>query len=212
MTNQQRQLQEKKLVIATSNTGKLREFSDFFSPWGIEAISVAEAAHAQGQLWQAPEETGKDFRDNARIKAHSAACLTGLPALADDSGLVIHALDGEPGLYSARWAGPQRDYQQAMERILNALKDQADRTAAFMCALALVWPDGYQQDFQGHIDGHIAYEARGQQGFGYDPIFIAQGHTRTFAEMNPESKASLSHRNLALIHMARCCMVTASLS
>ena len=181
-----------RLVIATHNAGKLREFQALLAPYGKEVVSSGTLGLA------APEETGVTFAENALLKARAAAQESGLLALADDSGLCVNALGGDPGLYSARWAGPDKDYAVAMQRVHDALGTREDRSAFFICVLALCWPDGHTETIQGRIDGTIATAPRGMHGHGYDPVFIPAGETRTFAEMPDEEKNAISHRGLAL--------------
>ena len=184
-----------KLVIATHNSGKLREIRDLMAPFGIECVGAAELDLPE------PEETGNTFVDNADLKAREAADLSGLPTLADDSGLSVDALHGRPGIFSARWAEDaegNRDWMRAMERVrseLEAAGPDASRDAHFVCALALAWPDdGQAESFEGKVHGTLTWPPRGDRGFGYDPIFIPAGHDRTFGEMEPEEKHAISHR------------------
>ncbi len=184
-----------KLVIATQNEGKLREITALLEPYGIECVGAAELDLPD------VEETGVSFVDNAELKARAAADLTGLPALADDSGLCVDALGGMPGIFSARWAEEcegGRDFSTAMERVWNALQacgPRASGDAHFACALAIAWPnDGQAEAFEGRVDGALVWPPRGQRGFGYDPMFVAAGHEETFGEMDPEEKHAISHR------------------
>jgi XTP/dITP diphosphohydrolase len=184
-----------KLVIATHNPGKLREIQDLLAPLGIDCVGAAELGLPE------PEEIGNTFVDNADLKARQAADLSGLPALADDSGLAVDALHGLPGIFSARWAeddAGKRDFGRAMERVwgeVEAAGDDASRDAHFACALSLAWPeDGQVESFEGRVDGTLVWPPRGQKGFGYDPMFVAAGHEETFGEMNPEAKHRISHR------------------
>ena len=179
-----------RLVIATHNNGKLGEFRNLLGNLVPEIVS----AGALGL--PSPEETGTTFVENALLKAKAAAEATGSLALADDSGLCVTALGGDPGLYSARWAQP--DAAAGMQRVLAALGDAADRSAYFICVLALYWPDGRTEIIEGRIDGTIASTPRGKGGHGYDPIFIPAGYTRTFAEMSEEEKNAISHRGQAI--------------
>lgn len=151
-----------------------------------------------------PEETGDSFRANALLKARSCAETTQRPSLADDSGLVVPALDGAPGIYSARWAGPDRDFNLAMKRVHDALGDR-DRRAYFVCALALAWPDGSAECFEGRVDGRLVWPPRGDRGFGYDPMFQPDGHAETFGEMAPEAKHAISHRARAFARLTKQC-------
>ena len=176
------------LVIASHNAGKVREIGELLAPAGVSAVSAADLGLPE------PEETADSFAGNALLKARAAAAASGRPALADDSGLTVRALDGEPGIYSARWAGPARDFALAMERVNRALGDAADRRASFVCALAVARPDGAEAVFEGTVSGHLTWPPRGSRGFGYDPIFVPDGHTLTFGEMTPEAKHAMSHR------------------
>jgi XTP/dITP diphosphohydrolase len=186
-----RKLRPGKLVIASHNAGKVREIRALLSPYGIEPVSAAELDLPE------PEETGVTFVANAELKALQAADLSGLPALADDSGLCVEALGGEPGIFSARWAGESRDFGLAMRLVednLAAKGPQAPRDAHFVCALALAWPDGHVEWFEGRVDGTLVWPPRGERGFGYDPMFVPLGHEQTFGEMDPEAKHAMSHR------------------
>lgn len=190
---------EGRVVIATHNSGKLRELRELLSPYGIEAVSAGELALPE------PEETGTSFRANARIKAQTAAAAAKLPAFADDSGLVVEALDGAPGIHSARWAGEKKDFASAMQKIENLLRERnaTDRRAHFVSALCVAWPDGDVAEFEGRVDGAIVWPPRGTAGFGYDPIFLPDGHTRTFGEMSAEEKHGLPPKGKGLSHRAR---------
>jgi len=183
-----RTLTGRRLVIASHNPGKLREIAELLSPHGIETVSARSLDLLE------PEETGQSFAENAAIKALAAATGAGLPALADDSGLVVPALGGRPGIRSARWAGPGKDFGLAMARVERELSGQRDRSAHFVCALCLAWPDGGHEIFEGRVDGQLVWPPRGRQGFGYDPIFQPQGHDMTFGEMEPRAKHAMSHR------------------
>jgi XTP/dITP diphosphohydrolase len=196
-------------VIATHNPGKLRELRDLLAPYGIDAVSAGELGLAE------PEETGASFRENARIKAVAATIASGLPAFADDSGLAVDALDGAPGIHSARWAGPDKDFAGAMKKIETMLRERnaADRRAHFVSALCVAWPDGHVEEFEGRIDGTVVWPARGTAGFGYDPIFLPFGHDRTFGEMTADEKhglppkgKGLSHRARAFLKLAEACL------
>ena len=190
-----------RLVVATHNPGKLREIRELMKPYGIEAISAAEFNLDQ------PEETGATFRDNAALKAEAAARATRIVALADDSGLCIAALGGAPGIYSARWAGGGKDFSAAMARVereLEAGSAPPPWRAAFVSVLALAWPDGALESFEGRVDGTLVFPPRGTAGFGYDPIFRPDGHDRTFGEMSAEEKHGIpADGSLALSHRAR---------
>jgi len=196
-----------RLVIASHNQGKAREIAECLAPFGIALTSAADLGLGE------PEETGATFRDNARIKAVAAARLSRLPALADDSGLAVAALDGAPGIHSARWAGPERDFGAAMDRVEQALSGKTDRRASFICALALCWPGGadsaqakgHCEIFEGRVDGHLVWPPRGDHGFGYDPMFVPGGHEVTFGEMEPARKNAISHRADALRRLVDAC-------
>ncbi|WP_265570387.1 RdgB/HAM1 family non-canonical purine NTP pyrophosphatase [Sphingomicrobium nitratireducens] len=183
-----------KLVIATHNEGKLREIRELLAPYGIDCVGAAEAGLPD------PEETGVTFVDNAELKARQAADLSGLPALADDSGLAVDALHGDPGVRSARWAEDsegKRDFGRAMEKVWNAVEDAGDdagHDAHFVCALSLAWPDGRIETFEGKVFGTLCWPPRGDQGFGYDPMFVPTGHDISFGEMDPAAKHAMSHR------------------
>jgi len=180
-----------RLVIATHNPGKLHEFAELLAPY-IPAIMSAGDLHLPE-----PEETGATFAANAVLKAKSAARVSESVALADDSGLCVVGLDNRPGIYSARWGGPDKNMALAMQRVHKELGNAADRSAYFICTLALAWPDGHTETVEGRIDGHIVWPPRGDQGHGYDPIFVARGHDRTFAEMGAAEKHAVSHRGIA---------------
>ena len=191
-----------RLVIATHNPGKLAEMRELLSPYGIGAISAGELGLAE------PDETGTTFRDNARIKAQAAAKAAKLPAFADDSGLVVDALNGDPGIYSARWAGPDKNFAGAMAMIESKLKQRcatalSERKAHFVSALCVAWPDGHVEDFEARVDGVLVWPPRGDKGFGYDPMFLPDGHERTFGEMPSEEKHGLPPRGKGLSHRAR---------
>jgi len=177
-----------RLVIASHNPGKLAEIADLLQPLGIEAVSAGALGLPE------PAETGASFAENAALKALAAAQGSGLPALADDSGLVVPALDDQPGIYSARWAGPGKDFRLAMERVERELADRGDRRAHFICVLCLAWPDGRLETFEGRVDGELVWPPRGGRGFGYDPMFRPDGHDTTFGEMEPTLKHAMSHR------------------
>ncbi len=197
-----RHLAEPRLVVATHNPGKLAEIADLLAPYGIVTLSVAGLGLAE------PEETGATFAENAAIKARAAARSSGLPALADDSGLAVAALDGAPGVHSARWAGEDRDFARAMKAVVRALDERKadNRTAAFVCALALAWPDDHLEVFEGRVEGEIVWPPRGGRGFGYDPIFLPRGHAITFGEMDPAEKHRISHRAQAFRRLVAACL------
>jgi XTP/dITP diphosphohydrolase len=191
-----------RLVIATHNPGKLAEMRYLLASYGIDAISAGELG------LQEPDETGMTFGDNARIKAQAAAVATGLPAFADDSGLAVDALDGAPGIHSARWAGPDKNFSRAMETIEEKLRERGAtgperRKAHFVSALAVAWPDGHVEDFEAKVDGVLIWPPRGDKGFGYDPMFLPDGHERTFGEMASVEKHGLPPRGQGLSHRAR---------
>ena len=189
-----------KVVIATHNAGKLREIADLLGPFGATVASAAELGLPE------PEETGATFAENALLKAHAAAKSADLPALADDSGLAVAALGGDPGIFSARWAGPERDFRLAMEKVNDALGDSADRRASFVCVLAVAWPDGAECVFEGAVDGTLIWPPRGERGFGYDPIFVPDGYAVTFGEMDPDAKHAISHRAVAFRKLIATCL------
>ena len=201
-----------RLVIATHNPGKLWEMRDLLAPYQVEAISAGEMALHE------PDETGTTFRDNARLKAEAAANATGLPAFADDSGLVVEALDGAPGIHSARWAGPNRDFAYGMEKIEEQLQARGavtpeQRKAHFISALCVAWPDGHAEEFEGRVDGTLVWPPRGRRVFGYDQMFLPDGYERTFGEMSGEEKhglpplgQGLSHRARAFLKLAEACL------
>lgn len=186
-----RKLKPGKLVIASHNPGKIREIAALLGPYGIEPISAADLDLPE------PEETGTTFIANAELKAMQAADLSGLPALADDSGLSVEALGGSPGLFSARWAGDAKDFGVAMQRVwteVEAKGPDVGHDAHFVCALAIAWPDGHVEAFEGRVDGVLVWPPRGDQGFGYDPMFQPNGHAISFGEMAPDKKHAMSHR------------------
>ncbi len=201
-----------KLVIATHNPGKLAEMSELLAPHGVEAVSANDLDLAE------PEETGNSFVANARIKAVAAAKAARLPAFADDSGLVVDALDGAPGVYSARWAGANKDFAAAMARIERLLQERgatqpSKRGAHFVSALCVAWPDGHVEEVEARVDGTLVWPPRGTAGFGYDPMFLPDGHTRTFGEMTsiekhglPPLGMGLSHRARAFVKLAEICL------
>jgi XTP/dITP diphosphohydrolase len=190
------------LVVATHNPGKLREMRELLAPYGIAATSAGELGLGE------PAETGTTFRANARIKAEAAAQATGRTAFADDSGLAVDALDGEPGIHSARWAGPTKDFASAMQKVDAELRargaDTSDqRRAHFVSALCVAWPDGHVEEFEARVDGTLVWPPRGDKGFGYDPMFLPDGHALTFGEMSAEEKHGLPPQGLGLSHRAR---------
>ena len=188
------------LIVASHNAGKVREIRDLLAPFGVEPVSAGDAGLPE------PEETETTFRGNAELKALAAARASGLPALADDSGLCVHALGGEPGIYSARWAGPEKDFGQAMQKVHAALGYHMDRSAHFTCALSLAWPDGHVETFEGQVHCTLVWSPRGDKGFGYDPMFTPEGHTITFGEMDPDAKHAMSHRARAFAQLVEACL------
>ena len=193
-----RRLEGGRLTVASHNPGKVAEITDLLGPFGIGAVAAGSLGLPE------PEETGATFAANAALKAVSASA-AGLPALADDSGLVVHALGGAPGIFSARWAGPARDFGVAMGRVHAELGDRP-RGAEFVCVLALAWPDGHVETFEGRVAGRLVWPPRGERGFGYDPIFVADGHELTFGEMEPEAKHAVSHRARAFAQLVDGCL------
>ncbi len=183
-----RTLTGRRLVVATHNRGKLKEIEELLAPLGLATAGAAALGLPE------PEETGTTFEENAALKARAAAQASGLPALADDSGLVVPALGGAPGIYSARWAGPTKDFTVAMKQVEAQLRGESDRRAAFVAVLALGWPDGAVETFRGEAHGSLVWPPRGDKGFGYDPIFVPEGGTLTFGEMAPADKHKISHR------------------
>ncbi|MCF3643171.1 RdgB/HAM1 family non-canonical purine NTP pyrophosphatase [Rhizobium sp. TRM95111] len=212
-----RKLDTKTIIVASHNAGKIREIRDLIGPLGFEARSAADLAFAE------PDETGTTFEENARIKALASARTAGIPALSDDSGLVVDALGGAPGVYTANWAEREdgsRDFQMAMEKVEQALSetgatDEARRTARFVSVLCLAWPDGHTELFRGEVEGHLVWPPRGDRGFGYDPVFKPVGHATTFGEMSAEEKhgwkpgdaQALSHRARAFKRFVETCLV-----
>ena len=201
-----------RLVIATHNPGKLAEMRDLLAIYGVDAISAGELGLPE------PEETGTTFRANARIKAQAAAKASNMPAFADDSGLAVDALDGQPGIHSARWAGPDKDFRGAMNKIQTLLMEQGAkaperRHGHFVSALCVAWPDGHVEEFEATVNGNVVWPPRGNLGFGYDPLFLPDGETKTFGEMSSEDKhglppngRGLSHRARAFLKLAEACL------
>ena len=193
-----------RLVVASHNPGKIREINDLIRPYGLTAMSAGELGISE------PEETETSFAGNARLKALHSAKTSGLPALSDDSGLEVDALGGAPGIYSARWAGPAKDFMLAMDRVERELQelgaiDPTARRANFTAALCLAWPDGETEVFEGRVYGHLVWPPRGEKGFGYDPIFLPDGETLTFGEMEADDKHAISHRARAFaLFVAEC--------
>jgi XTP/dITP diphosphohydrolase len=194
-----------RLVVATHNAGKAAELAALLAPYRVRIVSHGELG------LPIPDETGTTFLDNAELKARAAAASTGLPALADDSGIGVEALGGQPGIHTADWGGPGRDWLLAMQRVQEELDRRGvpataeARRAAFICALALCWPDGHCERFLGRMPGHVTWPPRGVFGHGYDPMFVPEGHGLTFAEMTPEAKNAVSHRADAFRQLVAAC-------
>jgi XTP/dITP diphosphohydrolase len=186
-----------RIVLATHNKGKYRENAALLAPFGLEVLSAGDLGLPE------PDETGLTFEENAVLKARAACEATGLPAIADDSGLVVPALDGQPGIYTARWAGPARDFFVAMQRVHEELGDSPDRRGFFCCNLSVAWPDGATASFEGRLEGTLVWPIRGDRGFGFDPMFQPKGFTVTFGEMDPVKKEAMSHRALAFTKLKR---------
>ena len=187
-------------MLASHNPGKLAEIIDLVRPFGLQVVSAAALGLPE------PAEDAPDFAGNARIKALAAARASGVPALADDSGFSVAALGGAPGVHSARWAGPGKDFAAAMARVNAMLDDAADRRAWFTAALCLGWPDGHTETFIGRVDGAAVWPPRGDKGFGYDPMFAPSGEARTFGQMEADEKHALSHRARAFVQLRAACL------
>lgn len=194
-----RQFIEEKLVLASHNKGKLHELAKMMKPYHVNVVSSAELGLSE------PEEDGKTFIENAVIKAATAMKESGMPALADDSGLAVHALNGEPGIHTARWAGADKDFPMAMKLVEDKLKGKEDRTAHFVCAIALAWTDGHVETFEGRVYGEMTWPMTGNKGFGFDPVFVPDGHTVTFGVLDPEIKHAISHRAQAINMLVEAC-------
>jgi XTP/dITP diphosphohydrolase len=188
-----------RLVLASHNRGKLAEIAELVTPLGVELVSAGALGLAE------PEETAPDFYGNARLKAQTAALASGLPSLADDSGFCVAALDGAPGVVSARWAGPEKDFTAAMARVARECAGQEETRAWFVCVLALAWPEGETASFLGRVEGNMVWPPRGTHGFGYDPIFVPLGGRLTYGEMPPEEKHATSHRARAMAQLVLSC-------
>ncbi len=188
-----------KLIVASHNAGKVREIRELLERFKADVISAGELNLPE------PDETELTFIGNAELKARAAATAANLPALADDSGLAVDALNGAPGIYSARWAGPAKDFNFAMKRVEDEMRGKTDTRAHFICALSLAWPDGHGESFEGKISGHLHFPPRGTKGFGYDPIFIPDGMSETFAEIEPAAKHAISHRADAFRQLVAAC-------
>ena len=197
-----RRFDQSELVIASHNDGKVREIGDLLRPFSITVTSAGALGLPE------PEETGTTFAENAALKAHASTAGSGLPALADDSGFSVAALDGAPGIHAGRFADREdgrRDFDWAMEQLHDASRDAGNDLAWFTCALALAWPDGHTEIFEGRVAGALAWPPRGTSGFGYDPIFVPEGHTETFGQMSPPAKHAISHRAIAFRKMIEAC-------
>lgn len=199
-----RRFGEDRLVIASHNVGKIREIRDLLRPFGVSVVSAAELGLAE------PDETETTFAGNARIKAHAAAKASGSPALSDDSGIEVDALDGAPGVYTANWAETPRgrDFVMAMTKlweVLDTTEAPEPRTARFRCTLCLAWPDGHDEIFDGAVEGRLVWPMRGERGFGFDPMFLPEGRTQTFGEMDPDEKHAISHRADAFAKLVAGC-------
>lgn len=199
-----RRLEPGRLVMATHNAGKVREMNALLAPYGVEAVSAGELGLAE------PEETETTFVGNARIKAHAAAKAAGLPALSDDSGLEVEALGGRPGVYTADWAetGQGRDFVMAMTRVQRELDEAGaaePRLGQFVSVLCLAWPDGHDEVFRGEVKGRLVWPMRGDRGFGFDPVFLPEGESETFGEMDPARKNAMSHRSRAFEKLVSAC-------
>ena len=208
VTTENRRLEPGKLVLASHNKGKLREIQEMLAPHGFEVLSAGALDLPE------PVEDGDTFEANSAIKALASATATGLPALADDSGLCVNGLNGDPGIYSARWAGPGKDFGVAMQAVHDKLAEAgtADRSAYFVAVLCLAWPDGHVQYYRGEIHGELAWPPRGPEGFGYDPMFVPEGFDQTFGEMDKQEKhitkdgKALSHRARAFVKFQKECL------
>ncbi len=199
-----RKFEGDKLVIASHNAGKIREIGALLAPFGVTVVSAGDLGLEE------PEETEESFAGNARIKAHYAASETGLPALSDDSGIMVDALDGDPGVHTADWAetGNGRDFVMAMTRVWELLEERAapaPRTASFNATLCLAWPDGHDEIFEGQVHGQVVWPMRGENGFGFDPVFLPDGKDETFGEMDPAEKHAMSHRSVAFAKLVEGC-------
>ena len=197
-----RKLSAGRLVVASHNPGKVREIAELVSARGIDVVSAGDLSLEE------PEETGTTFVANAELKALAAATVSGLPSLADDSGLAVDALGGDPGIYSARWAGPEKDFAAAMQKVEDGLtaEGSGNRNAHFVCALTLAWPDGHMETFEGNVFGTLVWPPRGEKGFGYDPMFLPSGYDETFGEMDQTHKHSMSHRANAFALLVEACL------
>lgn len=202
MSPSRRRFAGERLVIASHNPGKLREIDDLLRPFSVQTVSAGALGLPE------PEETGSTFVANAELKALASARGSGLPALADDSGMSVDCLGGDPGIYSARWAGPEKDFGLAMRKVWQAVEAstaKAPITAQFVCVLSLAWPDGHVESFSGILPGQLVWPPRGTLGFGYDPMFVADGQSLSFGEMQPAAKHAISHRALAFAQLIDAC-------
>jgi len=187
-------------VIASHNAGKVREIGGLLAPFRVEVVDAATLGLPE------PDETGTTFEANAELKALAAARTSALPALADDSGLVVPVLGGAPGIFSARWAGPEKDFARAMRRVEAEIAGASDRRAHFVAVLALAWPDGHVESFRGEAHGQLVWPPRGTRGFGYDPIFIHDGLSLSYGELDPDHKHRISHRAVAFEKLIASCL------
>ena len=194
-----RRFGESRLVVASHNEGKVREIRDLLAPLGRAVVSAKELDLPE------PDETGNTFVANALLKGRAAVAGSGIASLADDSGIEVAALNGDPGIYTARWAGPKRDFMVAMSRVNEAMGDTADRRANFTAVLAMCWPDGHCETFEGNVFGTLVWPTRGEKGFGFDPMFVPDGYDVTFAEMDPALKHTISHRAVAFQKLLDTC-------
>lgn len=196
-----RQFRGSELVVASHNAGKVREIRDLLADYGVAPISAGDLGLPE------PVEDGATFIANAEIKALAAAKASGIVSLSDDSGFAVEALGGDPGIFSARWAGPSKDFSVAMEKVKDKLDEsgQDNTKSSFICALSLAWPDGHVESFEGRVHGHFTWPPRGENGFGYDPVFTANERDVTFAEMDPAEKHAISHRASAFRQLIDAC-------
>jgi len=197
---QQRLTPGTRLVVATHNKGKLAEMADLLRPFGLDCVSAGSLGVVE------PDETGVTFEANAELKARHTAKATGLPSLADDSGMCADGLDGDPGVFTANWAGPKRDFARAMRMVEAALDGSANRRAKFVSVLTIAWPEGDVATFRGEVHGTLVWPPRGNRGFGYDPMFMPEGHAVTFGEMDPALKHTISHRAVAFAKFKAACL------
>jgi len=194
-----RKFKERALCVASHNQGKVSEIKELLAPLEIKVSEISKINSIP------PDENGSSFIENAMIKALSSAKLSNSVSIADDSGLAIHALNGKPGIYSSRWAGPKQNFTLAINKISEKLSSTKDMRAKFICALCLAWPDGHCESFQGEINGKLAFPPKGENGFGYDPIFIPDGYNLTFGQLEPNEKKAISHRAIAFDQLLQNC-------